>query len=58
MIAVILTKSTDKSTFVRMRNNMMNVYSPLRSALEQSYRSSTGSLRKTLGSVYDSLTST
>jgi len=56
MVADIFTKATDKSTFVRMRNNMMNIHGPLRKALENSYAAATGSLRRLIGSMYDSLT--
>ena len=52
MPADIFTKATDKATFTRMRNMMMNVHGPLRSALEKSFRAATGSLRRLLGSVY------
>ena len=55
MIADIFTKTTPKSTFTKMRNVMMNVHGNFRHALEESYRASTGSLRRLLGSVYDSL---
>ena len=55
MVADIFTKATDKSTFVRMRNSMMNIHGPLRTALEHSYTAATGSLRRLIGSVYDSL---
>ena len=52
MVADIFTKATDKPTFIRMRNMMMNVHGPLRMALEKSFRAATGSLRRLLGSVY------
>ena len=52
MVADIFTKATDKATFTRMRNSMMNVHGSLRSSLEKSFRATTGSLRRLLGSVY------
>ena len=55
MIADIFTKSTDKSTYIKMRNWMMNVYGTLRKNVEESYRASTGTLRRLLGSMYDAL---
>ena len=54
-MADIFTKATDKRTFVRMRNGMMNIHGPLRTALERSYSAASGSLRRLIGSVYDSL---
>ena len=55
MVADIFTKATDKPTFIRMRNMMMNVHGALRVALEKSFRAATGSLRRLLGSVYSTV---
>ena len=55
MIADIFTKATDKQTFVKMRNKMMNVHGSLKSAVEAGYRISTGHLRRLMGSMYDAL---
>ena len=55
MMADIFTKATEKTTFIRMRNAMMNVHGSLRGSLEQSYRSATGNLRRLIGSVYDAV---
>ena len=52
MIADIFTKATDKATFIRLRNVMMNIHGPLRAALEKSFKASTGVLRRMIGSVY------
>ena len=38
-----------------MRNVMMNIHGNFRQVLEESYKASTGTLRRLLGSVYDSL---
>ena len=46
MIADIFTKATDKGTFVKMRNVLMNTNSGLRNKLEQSMRALHGSSRK------------
>lgn len=55
MIADMFTKSVDKPTFIRMRNMMMNIHGGLRSALEKSFKATTGSLRRLLGSVYSTV---
>ena len=55
MIADIFTKSTDKATFIRMRNAMMNIHGTLKSTIEASYRTATGQLRRAMGSMYDAL---
>ena len=55
MVADIFTKATDKATFTRMRNSMMNVHGSLRSSLEKSFRATTGSLRRLIGSVYGTI---
>ena len=55
MIADIFTKATTKQTFTKMRNVMMNIHGNFRQVLEESYKASTGTLRRLLGSVYDSL---
>ena len=57
MIADIFTKATPRSTFVKMRNIMMNVHGSFRTSLEESYAASTGTLRRLLGSVHDALNS-
>ena len=55
MIADVFTKSTDKATFTRMRNVMMNIHGPLREAIDRSYSATSGSLRRLVGSVWDAL---
>ena len=55
MIADIFTEATTKQTFIKMRNVMMNIHGNFRQSLEESYKASTGTLRRLLGSVYDSL---
>ena len=45
MLADIFTKATEKNTFLKMRNRMMNVHGSLRETLEQSYQATNGSLR-------------
>ena len=53
--ADIFTKATDKATFIKMRNAMMNVHGSLRGALERGYQLSYGSMRRLAGSLYDRL---
>ena len=59
MMADIFTKATDKATFIKMRNAMMNVHGlvhgSLRGALERGYQLSYGSIRRLAGSLYDRL---
>ena len=55
MMADIFTKATDKATFIKMRNAMMNVHGSLRGALERGYQLSCGSMRRLAGSLYDRL---
>ena len=55
MMADIFTKATDKATFIKMRNAMMNVHGSLRGALERGYQLSYGSMRRLAGSLYDRL---
>ena len=55
MVADIFTKATDKATFTRLRNAMMNVHGPLRATLEKSFRATTGSLRRLVGSLYSTV---
>ena len=52
MVADMFTKAVDKATFIRFRNTMMNVHGPLRAALQQSFRATTGPLHRLIGSVY------
>ena len=52
MVADTFTKATDKTTFCRMRNVMMNIHGPLRAALHKSFAATTGSVRRLIGSVY------
>ena len=55
MVADMFTKAVDKPTFLRMRNMMMNIHGALRTALEKSFSATSGSLRRLLGSVYNSM---
>ena len=55
MMADIFTKATDKATFIKMRNAMMNVHGSLRGALERGYQLHTAACagwlgRRTIGS--------
>ena len=52
MPADIFTKATDKGTFIRMRNMMMNVHGPMRSVLHSAFMTTSGPLRRMVGSLY------
>ena len=45
MLADIFTKATEKATFIRLRNRMMNIHSGLRSELMLSLESAHGVVR-------------
>ena len=53
MIADIFTKSTDKGTFCKMRNAMMNINSTLVHALESSLCAFHGATKKLMSHLFD-----
>ena len=56
MTADIFTKATDRNTFTKLRNAMMNVHGNLRQQLEASYVASTGRIRRNIGALFDTVT--
>ena len=55
MVADMFTKAVDKPTFIKMRNEMMNVHGDLQLELQKSYLASTGATRRLIGAFYDSI---
>ena len=55
MIADIFTKATDKGTFVKMRNVMMNIDSKLKHTLEKSMPAFHGNIKKIVTTLLDKL---
>ena len=53
MIADIFTKSTDKGTYYKMRNVMMNINSNLPHALEHSLCATHGAAKKLISHLLD-----
>ena len=50
-VADIFTKATDKKTFIKMRNKMMNVHGNLRGSLDRSYQASSGAMRRLIRAI-------
>ena len=55
MLADIFTKATDKGTFLKMRNNMMNVHGNLRGPLHEALSVCAGASRRMIDKIIQRL---